>query len=263
MGFSANVGPDAAAAYKEAAESSGKFPPLPGGKYQATIVPLDEKNGKQFDIVDFSTRNPEYAGKKALRVRVRIVDGSPTGAKRTFFDRIPLFTRFAPSPKNPQGAPARNYFGFFEAVGATEEQIVSGNFPFELQHLLGKQITITLSDPVLPDQYNELGSNEVSFYGKPGSVELTPVRVPGQPVAPWLDADDELLPGFGGSEAQGGPAAPVAAPADPWASQPVTPQPVAPVAASAPVGDPWAPAAPAAPVADPGLAAAAASGGSF
>jgi hypothetical protein len=257
--FIADVGTDAAAAAKEAAANSGKFAPLPKGKYQATIVPLKD-GGDLFEVVPFSTGKPEYAGKNAVRVRVRIVDESPTGAKRTFFERIPLFSRYAPSQKNPQGAPVRTYFDFFAAVGYTEEQILSGKLA-NVESILGKRVTITLSDPIMPDEHNELGSNEVAFWGPAGDVNQTPRRIDGVPVANWLDAHDNLLPGTVANQvaAAGAAVNAATAPAAPpqWGAAPAAAPAAAPQWGAAPAAAPAAAPQPAGPEAwNPGAAAA-------
>lgn len=249
MGFSASVDPNVEQAREEVQSGGGSFRPLPKGKYSATIVPLGDD--KSFEVVDFSPNNPAYAGKKALRVKVRIVDDSPTGAKRTFFARVPLFSRYAPSQKNPAGAAARGYFDFFEkAIGVPTEQVLKGILPGP-EALLGKRISITLSDPIAPDKWNELGSNEVAFWDAAGSVASTPT---GAPNAPWLDEHGNLRPDWVSSTpSASAPAGAPSAPADVWAT------PSTPAAAQQAPADPWG----AVPAEDPVLAAAAAQGGSY
>lgn len=211
--FTADVDPNVQDAYKEATSGgNGKFPPLPKGEYRGTIVPL-KKDGNRVEVTDFGGKGAN-AKKKVLRVAVKIDADSPTGAGRIYFARVPLFSRFAPTDKHPQGAPARNYFGFFGALGVSEEALLSGNIGIGPDQILGKPINFTLGDPQAPDEYNPLGYNEIGFFNKPGPAN-TPVREPGVPVAPWLDADDNLLEtGFAPAAAQGGPAPAV----DPWSA---------------------------------------------
>ena len=219
--FTAEVDPNAAEALAEAnSGGNGKFPPLPRGEYRGTIVPLKSDGSQRVEVTNFGGTGGN-ANKKVLRVAIKIAADSPTGAGRIFFTRVPLFSRYAPTQKNPQGAPARNYFGFFGALGVSEEALLSGNIGIGPDQILGKPINFTLGDPQAPDQYNPLGFNEVGFFNKPGPAN-TPVRQPGVPVAPWLDAEDNLIEGYApGAPAQPQPAAPAV---DPWA----TPQATAP-----------------------------------
>ena len=108
---------NADAAFAEAGSSN--FPLLPKGWYEVTFV--------EGEIVDFTknAESPNY-GKKALNARFRIVENAPEGAKRVFFGRIPLFQRYAPNQKNPNGAVANDYFNFFLGAGQTEEAVKSG-----------------------------------------------------------------------------------------------------------------------------------------
>lgn len=212
--FQADVDQNAAEAFKESQGGSGKFPPLPKGEYRGTIVPL-KKDGARVEVTDFGGTGAN-SKKKVLRVAVRINDDSPTGKGRIYFARVPMFSRFAPTEKNPQGAPARNYFGFFGALGVSEEALTSGNLGIGPDQILGKPINFTLGEPQVPDQYNELGYNEIGFFNKPGPAN-TPLRQPGVPVAPWLDADDNLVQGATGGPVhqQAGPAVPKQ---DPWSA---------------------------------------------
>ena len=238
-GFIAEIDPRAEEAAQEAASGgNGTFPPLPAGKYQATVVDIE-------GVKDFGGTGAN-SQKKVLKVQLRIVDNSPTGARRTYFDRVPLFTRYAPNEKNPAGAPARGFWDFFEkAVGWPRERLIANDLP-GVADIQGKQITVTLSAPLPPDSYNPLGFNEVSFYDAAGDVSSTPTN----PVSvPWLDATGNLA----GGVAPAAPAAPQqsAAPAAPpvWGvpQAPVAPAPPAPqqaVAPVAPAGPPvWNPAA--------------------
>lgn len=193
-GFVAEIDNDAAEALAEA-KSGGKggFPPLPAGKYQATVLKIDG--------VDVFGGQGGNAKKKVLKLQLKIVGNSPTGRNRTFFVRVPLFTRYAPNAKNPKGATARGFWDFFgKAIGWSDDLLISNQLPGP-SDVQGKQLTITLSAPIAPDQYNLLGSNEVDFYDAAGNVDSTPV---GPVNVPWLDANGDLI---------GGAPAPTQAPA--------------------------------------------------
>lgn len=215
-GFQVEVDAQAAEAMAEAREGSGKgFPPLPKGAYQATVVPL-KKDGDRMKVEEWGGTGPN-SKKKVLRIMTRIVDGSPTGAKRHHSIRVPLFTRFAPKNGDPVGKPARLYFDFFGALGVSDEDLAAGRLPGPDQ-ILGKAIEIVLGEPQVPDNFNPLGYNEVSFVNKAGSIDSTPRRQPGVPVAEWLDANDNLIAGAvpGPAQAETSTAAPSV---NPWATQ--------------------------------------------
>lgn len=194
-GFTAEVDDKVEEAYEESQSGSGKFPPLPKGRYQAIVVPL-KKDGTQItELTDFGGTGAN-AKKKVLRVAFKIVGESPTGANRTVFARIPMFSRYAPSVKNPGGATARAYWDFWtKSAGRSLDEAKTGKFGVGPRDLMGLRVSITLSEPTEPDKWNELGSNEISFYdAADADTSKTPLRVPGKPVAPWLDANDNLLP---------------------------------------------------------------------
>lgn len=279
--FQVEIDQDAQSALEEAQSGgNGKFPPLLKGEYQATIVPL-KKDGDRVEVVDFGGTGPN-GKKKVLRIAVRIVDGSPLGAKKQFFIRVPLFQRYAPTEKHPKGAPARMYFDFCAAIGMSDADTLAGRIP-DLNVWMGKALGIVLSDAIEPDKYNALGSNEVSFINKPGNIAASPRRAPGQPLAPWLDGNDNIIVGytFASDEAQqmyaggGAPAASGQAPATSFGQQPATSfgqqapatsfgqQPTAPATSfgQPPVGDQNVVAGPWAGQQASGLQAAAAAGG--
>lgn len=244
-GFVAEIDNDAAAAADEAAAGgNGGFPPLPAGKYQATVVKIK-------GVADFGG-NGGNAKKKVLEIQLRILDNSPNGAKRVFFDRIPLFTRYAPNEKNPQGATARTFWDFFgKAIGWSRDLLLSNQLP-GVNDIQGKQVTVTLSAPKAPDGYNPLGFNEVSFYDAAGDLSSTPL---GRAVAPWLDEAGNLI---GGTPAPAAPqqqaaAAQSAPPA--WSGAQATEQSAPPAWTPNPQGVAYAQQA-----TDPALAAAAAAG---
>lgn len=184
-GFIAEIDPNAAEAAAEAAAGgNGSFPPLAAGKYQANVVKVE-------GVADFGGTGGN-AKKKVVRLQFKILADSPTGANRVYFDRVPLFTRFAPSEKNPQGATARGFWDFWgKAIGVPQDQLILGNLPGP-EGIAGKQVTITLSKPIAPDDYNPLGYNEISFYDAAGDVNASPTH---KPVVAWLDAAGNLIGG--------------------------------------------------------------------
>lgn len=222
-GFKAEVDAEAKAAQDEAASGGGDgFPPLSAGKYQATVLKVD-------GVTDFGGQGGN-AKKKVVKIQIKIVPESPTGKNRVFFTRIPLFTRYAPTEKNPKGAPARAYFDFWGKVaGVPDENLLTGDLTITPEQLQGKPLTITLSAPIKPDEYNAKGSNEVSFFDKPGSVNDTPTQ---KPTVPWLDAEGNLLDGVA-------PAAPGAPAAAQSATPPSYSPPAAPAAAASSAPPAW------------------------
>jgi hypothetical protein len=230
-GFIAEIDADAAGAAKEAATGSGEFPPLAPGKYQAIVE-------KVIGVQDFGGTGGN-AKKKVVRLQFKIVDDSPTGAKRVYFDRIPLFTRFAPSEKNPQGAAARGFWDFWgKAIGVPQDQLILGNLPGP-EGVQGKQVSITLGKPIAPDDYNPLGSNEISFYDAAGDVNASPTHAPAAVLTPWLDDKGKLIGGAAPASRPAATQVPATAPAwgAPAAEAPAwTPDPADVAAAPALVG---------------------------
>jgi len=168
----------------------GKFPPVPAGKYQAFVEKIE-------GVENFGGTGAN-SQKKVLKLRVKIVAESPVAAGRVYFVKIPLFMRWAPNDKNPQGAVASTYFDFFEKVmQIPSEQVAKGQVG-DLEAVGGKPLTVILSKPKAPDQWNPLGSNEVSFVNAPGDIKETPQT---KLMVPWLDDNGNLNPQF----AQGAP----------------------------------------------------------
>lgn len=196
--FNAEVDQNAQAALDEArAGGNGKFPPLLKGEYPAHIVPLKTDGSNRIEVAKFGGDGPN-SQKNVLRIAVKLDAGIPLGAGRVFFGRVPLFSRYAPTTKNPAGAPARAYFDFWgKVMGLPDEQLLSGQLNVTPEQILARALNVVLSEPTPPDNYNPLGSNEISFFNPSGPVN-PPARAAGQILAPWLDADDNLLPGFGG-----------------------------------------------------------------
>lgn len=188
MSFQAEIDPNAAGAAEDAAsrQGGGDFPPLPRGRYQAVI--------KENKGIEPFGGNGANAQKKIVRLRVDILSESPTGASRVYFVRVPLFSRFAPTDKNPEGAAAWVFWNFFEKVmGVSREDILDGKpLPSNVE---GRRLSIILGKAQKPDDYNPLGFNEVDDVDAPDAdFGKTPVRVAGVSVAPWLTADDQLIP---------------------------------------------------------------------
>jgi hypothetical protein len=215
MGFVAEIDQETAQAGALPAAGSGDFPPLTQGKYQARVTKVE-------GVADFGGTG-DNSKKKVVKIRVDILEDSPNGAKRVYFPRIPLFTKFA------SGKDATAFGGFWrDAIGWPQEKLLAGDMPGP-EDILGKQITITLSAPKAPDDYNPLGYNEVSFFSAAGDINATPTA----PVkAAWLTAEGKLNPDWappvaGAPAAQQAPATPPA-----WG---------APAPAAAPVNDVWAP----------------------
>ena len=188
MSFQVEIDQNAAAAAEEAANRTGGgvYPPLPRGRYQAVI-----KENKGVEGFGGSGAN---SGKKVVRLRVDILEQSPTGATRVFFFRVPLFSRFAPTEKNPDGASAWLFWSFFEKVmGVPREDILAGKpLPSNVE---GRRLTIILGKAQKPDEYNPLGFNDIDDVDAPDAdFAKTPLRVAGVSVAPWLTPADELIP---------------------------------------------------------------------
>lgn len=225
-GFLAEIDANAAAAADEAAaQGSGGFPPLPAGRYQMDVIKVEgvEKFGGQGG----------NANKSVVKVRLQVPADSPNGAKRVYFARIPLFTRFAPNEKNPQGATASAFWGFWgKALGWPQEKLILGDMP-GIPETQGKRITVTLSAPIPPDDYNPLGSNEASFFDA-AAADFAAVPI-GKANVKWLDEKGNLIAGAVPAKA-GAPGVPSAAPAAPpvWNGAPAAATAPAPPAYGAP-----------------------------
>lgn len=165
---------------------------LPAGRYQATI--------KAAEVVPFA-KSGRYEGKNALSVQLRIIDGSPVGAGRVFFVRVPLFQRFLPTDKNPQGAIASLYFNFFLALGVSKEDVAKGKLP-SLEELGGKRVGFQMKVQE-PDQWHDDKWNEVANVFAPQALDgvaepgQSPVASAFQPQAgaasPWGTQSDSSL----------------------------------------------------------------------
>lgn len=141
----------------EESQKGGSFELLPKGWYEGTV--------KKVEVVDFSSKDDspyKQQGYKALNVQLRIVDSSEVGAGRVFFLRVPLFQRYLPSVKNPQGAVAQTYFDFFLAMGFTKDQVAKADVKIDQAALGGKPLGFSLVVREA-DEWNSEPRNEVSY----------------------------------------------------------------------------------------------------
>lgn len=139
----------------EESQRGGSFELLPKGWYEGTV--------KKVEVVDFA-KSGKYneQGYKALNVQLRIIDSSEVGAGRVFFLRVPLFQRYLPTAKNPQGAVAQTYFDFFLAMGFTKEQVAKADVKIDQAALGGKAIGFSLTVKEA-DEWNDAPYNEVGY----------------------------------------------------------------------------------------------------
>lgn len=125
-----------------AANEGGVFKPLPAGWYDVTLK--DVKPAK------FSDKSAKYAGKDKLRIQFRVAtEGDYFG--RVVFGDVPLFPKWSPTEKNPDGYPT-NFIPFFTALGYDIEK----GFEFDsladlANEILGEDLQIRLS--VSKDEY--------------------------------------------------------------------------------------------------------------
>lgn len=197
MTFTAEIDAQADEAYAHSNEErgNGEFPPLPLGWYPALIV---ENKGVEELTSDTTNRNH---GKNVVRVQVRILDESPTGAKRSFFVRVPLFSRWAPNPtatneiSKRDGWPVDMFWHFFEKVmGMSLDEIKTGKLRSDVE---GKYLLIKLGKPKVPDEHNPLGSNEIEDVAAFNNDYTKVPRInPNVPIAPWLTAEGTLNPAW-------------------------------------------------------------------
>ena len=86
--------------------------PAPLGWYNVAITDVS--------VDKYDEDHEKYAGKGFLILTVKIVDGDYKG-KEIKFVRVPLFPRYMPGPKSPDGT-ATSFMAFFKALG-----LVNGN----------------------------------------------------------------------------------------------------------------------------------------
>ena len=118
---------------------------LPEGEYLTSIYDVKD--------IEFAKRGGN-AGRPAINVQFRLVDGRPH-ANRRLFDRVPMFATFAPKEGKEKGSQAFRFFQFWSAVlgikrSEFEKQYkaleAEGKDPFEVlldnDELLGKQVVV-------------------------------------------------------------------------------------------------------------------------
>lgn len=209
MSLVASTTAGAQEAYKKA-QASNSFAALPTGNYEVTVA--------KAEVIPFAKQGA-YAKMQALNVQLRVVEDAKVGAKRVFFFRVPLFDKFLPTQKNPQGAPVFTYFGFFGAVGATDEQLETGKLP-ALKDILGKRLVAKINLFVVGSEGQEYHTNKDTGENEAWN-EVSSV---------WAST----APAATGGRAVAG---------DPWAS--AAPAAAAPAVAQPPTAvDPWASAVP-------------------
>jgi hypothetical protein len=186
---------------EESVKAANSFAAIPQDTYEFTIVKVDEQG--------FPGKGAN-AGKPTLNVQLRRIEDDKPGAKRVFFKRIPLFGRWAPSAKYPDGYPALgDFIEFAVALGVPKEVAQKGELPLELHEILGKPITayLKLNEP---DQYNDGEWNEVgrlkasthvatSSTSVSADVWNTPAPASDAPETPWgtsAPVAKELQPTF-------------------------------------------------------------------
>lgn len=93
-------------------EESAKGPqPIPLGWYNVGITDVS--------LDDYQETSP-YKGKKYLTLSIKVLSGDQKG-REVRYVRVPLFTRFNPTAKNPQGT-ATSFHAFFNSLG-----LIKGN----------------------------------------------------------------------------------------------------------------------------------------
>lgn len=126
-------------------DGGGSFSVLPEGEYLVSVYDVKD--------IDYAKRGGN-AGRPAINVQFRLVDGRPH-ANRRLFDRVPMFATFAPKEGKEKGSQAFRFFQFWSAVlgikrSEFEKQYKSleaeGKDPFDLllenSDLLGKQVVV-------------------------------------------------------------------------------------------------------------------------
>ena len=164
------------------AEAADGFAPIDAGNYDVTITGMELKH---------YGAEAKNAGKPYINVKLRIVEDSDKYAKRVLFAQVPLFSRWAPTPKSPAGA-VTNYFQFFSAVGVSRAQIASGQNLPGMDELGGKRISVYVQKRE-PDERNPQGSNQVGRFSesKTQGSSAVPADVwgPATPSAPTPSQD--------------------------------------------------------------------------
>lgn len=130
-------------------DGGDSFAPIPEGEYLASV--FDVKN------IEYA-RQGVNAGRPGINVQFRLVDGRPH-ANRRVFDRVPMFTTFAPKEAGEKGKNAFRFFQFWAAVLGEkrtdfekrykqheEENGAGSGFDLLLENeeLLGKQVVVKI-----------------------------------------------------------------------------------------------------------------------
>lgn len=90
---------------RKAAAAANDFEPIPAGWYNGTIFNAEEKQFKNAG---------KHPGDDYYNVQLRVSEGDYKG--RVLFVMVPLFPKWNPGPKTPNGFPT-NFIPFFEALG--------------------------------------------------------------------------------------------------------------------------------------------------
>ena len=122
---------------------------VPVGTYNVTIYTA--KYGEYGE-------NSANGGRPMLKLQYRISDGPQKG--RAVFENLGLFPTWAPTQKNPDGYPNRNYVTFAKAM---EIDLTQAEVDFPSEQALGGQplkIRVTQSDNTLTgEKQNNVGAH--------------------------------------------------------------------------------------------------------
>lgn len=88
--------------------------------------------------VDLYKTGTTYAGKKFLTLTIKVLAGEYKG-RQVRFVRIPLFERWNPTAKNPNGT-ATSFFSFFDALGLISDGKPRKLLLKDFNQLFGKEL---------------------------------------------------------------------------------------------------------------------------
>lgn len=108
------------------------FDPLPSGWYNCSIYDIEEK--------EFRVKG-KHPGDTYLNLELRVSEGD--FENRRIFAMVPLFERWAPGPKTPDGFPTL-LIPFLEGLGYDLEGVEELEIP-EDEDLIGEFITVRVS----------------------------------------------------------------------------------------------------------------------
>lgn len=108
------------------------FDPLPAGWYNCSIYDIEEK--------EFRNKG-KHPGDTYLNLELRVSEGD--FENRRLFAMVPLFERWAPGPKTPEGFPTL-LIPFLEGLGYDLEDVEELEIP-EDEDLIGEFITVRVS----------------------------------------------------------------------------------------------------------------------